>query len=215
MSTTKLVTPERERICGFKGTNASNLIHDIDLVDIDGDETLWKVTWSDKQKLYGASNMIKVGNRTEGVEGTPLIRTPDSLEPFCFWSWPTSLLKCILHAHCVKFCIDVHASDGRLAWACWQLGIVYVGICFNEDHAQALEERLKQLFLDHLADPSQEMKKIYNPRYAALIGHTQQTQKDPDHKDLETPRPRKSQRGTYTAAATRNGNWRRSANQAK
>ena len=142
--------------------------------------------------------MVKVCNRTEGVEGTPLIRTPDSLEPFCFWSWPTSLLKCILHAHCVKFCIDVHASDGRLAWACWQLGIVYVGICFNEDHAQALEERLKQLFLDHLADPSQEMKKIYNPRYAALIGHTQQTQKDPDHKDLETPRPRKKARGGRT-----------------
>ena len=73
----------------------------------------------------------------------------------------------LLHTFFGKMVVDLSPADGKLAFACLQNRVAYLGVTYNEVHSKLLEERLLDLMQTSMADPSSP---LFNNNYAQAIG---------------------------------------------
>ena len=66
-------------------------------------------------------------------------RAKDAPEPVCFFSPPIELMEELLHTFFGKMDVDLRAADGKLAFACLQNRVAYLGVTYNEVHSKLLE----------------------------------------------------------------------------
>ena len=110
----------------------------------------WKMSYKDKQKLFG-HNYVGVGGQGKLVEEAP---DPQFEEPtpVFFHALPESCWTEILEAFRPNSVIDLTASDEALPLACVKNSIPYVGFCMTEFHKEALWRRLTRSALRDAAD---------------------------------------------------------------
>ncbi len=94
-----------------------------------------------------------------------------------------TVLLCIIECYFVKLVIDLSPSDGNMWWACIQLGLNYVAVCFTEEHRNLLLTRMATLYKANMANP--QMKNIYNARYAAALEKARKTQQAGDEESAD------------------------------
>ena len=104
----------------------------------------WTLKWSQKKDLYGKKHLISVGGKIEGwtnMDDEPKVndRAKDAPEPVCFFSPPIELMEELLHTFFGKMDVDLRAADGKLAFACLQNRVAYLGVTYNEVHSKLLE----------------------------------------------------------------------------
>ena len=130
----------------------------------------WTLKWSQKKDLYGKKHLISVGGKIEGwtnMDDKPKVndRAKDAPEPVCFFSPPIELMEELLHTFFGKMDVDLRAADGKLAFACLQNRVAYLGVTYNEVHSKLLEGL--DLMQTSMADPSSP---LFNNNYAQAIG---------------------------------------------
>ena len=92
-------------------------------------------------------------------------RAKDAPEPVCFFSPPIELMEELLHTFFGKMDVDLRAADGKLAFACLQNRVAYLGVTYNEVHSKLLEGL--DLMQTSMAYPSSP---LFNNNYAQAIG---------------------------------------------
>ena len=150
----------------YPGSSTGDLIQGVGLPKL-SDE--WTLKWSQKKDLYGKKHLIAVGGKTEGGDDEPKVndRAKDAPEPVCYFSPPIELMEELLHTFFGKMVVDLSPADGKLAFACLQNRVAYLGVTYNEVHSKLLEERLLDLMQTSMADPSSP---LFNNNYAQAIG---------------------------------------------
>ena len=103
----------------------------------------------------------------------------------------------MLHDFFVKAVIDLTPGPGKFAQAALDSRSGYVGICFTEEHAAALDTMLCNYVLKQMAC---ESSGLYNPRYAKDLGLQQD------------PAPKAAAKGKAKAKAKAKATPRREAN---
>lgn len=155
----------------------------------------WTLKWSQKKDLYGKKHLISVGGKIEGwtnMDDEPKVndRAKDAPEPVCFFSPPIELMEELLHTFFGKMDVDLRAADGKLAFACLQNRVAYLGVTYNEVHSKLLEGL--DLMQTSMAYPSSP---LFNNNYAQAIGvvtHTPTPKPKPGPKAKTETKKRKA-----------------------
>ena len=117
-------------------------------------------------------------------------RAKDAPEPVCFFSPPIELMEELLHTFFGKMDVDLRAADGKLAFACLQKRVAYLGVTYNEVHSKLLEGL--DLMQTSMAYPSSP---LFNNNYAQAIGvvtHTPTPKPKPGPKAKTETKKRKA-----------------------
>ena len=73
----------------------------------------------------------------------------------------------LLHTFYAKLVVDLTPGDGKFAWEALSRRIGYLGIAFTDEHATELINKLRQLTLEAMKDPS---SMLYTPAFAKAVG---------------------------------------------
>lgn len=149
----------------------------------------WTLKWSQKKDLYGKKHLI---SGWTNMDDKPKVtdRAKDAPEPVCFFSPPIELMEELLHTFFGKMDVDLRAADGKLAFACLQNRVAYLGVTYNEVHSKLLEGL--DLMQTSMADPSSP---LFNNNYAQAIGvvtHTPTPKPKPGPKAKTETKKRKA-----------------------
>ena len=93
--------------------------------------------------------VIAVGGRTE-VQGEPgdqnarAPRNDSTKEPVCFHPMPEEFYDDALHSYFVHRVFDLSCADEALAYTTLKNKLGYVGICYTEEGAKLIMDRLKE-----------------------------------------------------------------------
>ena len=158
----KLRLPERARCNGYEGSNLGDLISGVALPDIDRQTSSeWFLDVSEKKEAYG-KDMVAVGGKTEGGDGTPLM-SKDNFVPFSYWNLPPGVLECVCKGMYVRNIIDATPDVGHLSFVATLNGWMYLGICMTEKHKELLEKNTTKRILQAMRNKDGP---LFNPRYA-------------------------------------------------
>jgi len=141
LSHNKICLPERPRK-HFEGTNCGDAIS---CLKVPPPDQVWCLPWKDKKSLYGKKMLIAVGGRSDGVGDQTMTKRGDAVkEPVCYHPMPFEFYDEVIHSYFVNRVFDLTCTDDELAYTslCNKLG--YVGICYTEEGAMLLLNRLKE-----------------------------------------------------------------------
>ena len=103
--------------------------------------SVWKVKHGDKGKLYGAG-LVAVGDRTPGEDGNnkgeKTVQANDDV-PFTYHGKNSKCYEELRHSYRFKDWLDLTCNDGTLAIETLKAGGVYCGVCFTDQHKDALQ----------------------------------------------------------------------------
>ena len=172
----KLRLPERARCNGYEGSNLGDLISGVALPDIDRQTSSeWFLDVSEKKEAYG-KDMVAVGGKTEGGDGTPLM-SKDNFVPFSYWNLPPGVLECVCKGMYVRNIIDATPDVGHLSFVATLNGWMYLGICMTEKHKELLEKNTTKRILQAMRNKDGP---LFNPRYGNAHSSA-------DHADVDSP----------------------------
>ena len=129
----------------------------------------WKVPWQLKKEILGKKNLVAVGGKTKYGSEEPKMsnRSSNGEEPLCYWSMPLNWYEELIHQYYGKLVIDITPGDGRFAWASLLTRTGYVGICYTQEHVEALEKRIFELLEAEMIDSKSP---LFNHAYCVAVG---------------------------------------------
>jgi hypothetical protein len=141
LSHNRICLPERLRK-HFEGTNCGDALSGMKLPAPD---KVWSLSWKDKKALYGKKMLIAVGGRSEGAgDSTMIKRTDATMEPVCYHPMPFEFYDDAVHSYFAHRIIDLTCTDDEFAYTSLINKLGYVGICYTEEGATLLHNRLKE-----------------------------------------------------------------------
>ena len=189
----KLRLPERARCNGYEGSNLGDLISGVAMPDIDHQSSSeWFLQVLEKKEAYG-KDMVAVGGKTEGGDGTPLV-SKDDLVPFSYWNLPPGVLECVCKGLYVKNIIDATPDVGHLSFVATLNGWMYLGICMTEKHKELSKKNTTKRILQAMRNKDGP---LYNPRY----GNAYSSASAAVDVDSGTPRKRALQKPAKSQSA--------------
>ena len=161
----KLNLPPRPRK-HFEGSSTGDLLSGVALPSLAAE---WKVPWQVKKDILGKKNLVAVGGKTKYGSEEPKMsnRSNNGEEPLCYWSMPLNWYEELIHQYYGKLIIDLTPGDGRFAWASLLTRTGYVGICYTQEHVEALEKRIFELLEAEMIDSSSP---LFNHAYCVAVG---------------------------------------------
>ena len=161
----KLNLPPRPRK-HFEGSSTGDLLSGVALPSLAAE---WKVPWQLKKDILGKKNLVAVGGKTKYGSEEPKMsnRSNNGEEPLCYWSMPLNWYEELIHQYYGKLIIDLTPGDGRFAWASLLTRTGYVGICYTQEHVEALEKRIFELLEAEMIDSSSP---LFNHAYCVAVG---------------------------------------------
>ena len=134
-----------------------------------------KQTLAQKKKLYGSARILPGGagpvTTKEAASVKP--RTDSTIEPVSFHGSSNMLWEELLNAigvikprSPIPCIIDLTLGGATLACLAVELGIPYLGVAFNNDHADAARIRLKQNVFRLFMNPKSP---LYKPELCAAL----------------------------------------------
>ena len=141
LSHNKICLPERPRK-HFDGSNCGDAISGL---KTPAPDKVWSLSWKDKKALYGKKMLIAVGGRSEGAGDSTIIKRGDAVkEPVCYHPMPFEFYDDWIHSYFVRRIFDLTCTDDELAYTSLVNKLGYVGICYTEEGAKLLLDRLKE-----------------------------------------------------------------------
>lgn len=161
----KLNLPTRPRK-HFEGSSTGDLLSGVALPSLASE---WKVPWQLKKEILGKKNLVAVGGKTKYGSEEPKMsnRSSNGEEPLCYWSMPLNWYEELIHQYYGKLVIDITPGDGRFAWASLLTRTGYVGICYTQEHVEALEKRIFELLEAEMIDSKSP---LFNHAYCVAVG---------------------------------------------
>lgn len=80
---------------------------------------------------------------------------------------PLNWYEELIHQYYGKLVIDITPGDGRFAWASLLTRTGYVGICYTQEHVEALEKRIFELLEAEMIDSKSP---LFNHAYCVAVG---------------------------------------------
>ncbi|CAK0864940.1 unnamed protein product, partial [Prorocentrum cordatum] len=160
VSSSKICLPGRARK-HFPGATAGDTIVGITKPDYSRE---WQISWKVKKELLGKRNIFRVGGKAKGAAER---RTDATMGPCTFHGMPNTWYSELIHTLFAKFVIDMTPMDGKFAYQCLINRLGYVGIAFNEFHADELLKKLRAELMDDMKNPE---SKMHVPAYAKAMG---------------------------------------------
>ena len=186
----KLNLPPRPRK-HFEGSSTGDLLSGVALPSLAAE---WKVPWQVKKDILGKKNLVAVGGKTKYGSEEPKMsnRSNNGEEPLCYWSMPLNWYEELIHQYYGKLIIDLTPGDGRFAWASLLTRTGHVGICYTQEHVEALEKRIFELLQAEMIDSSSP---LFNHAYCVAVGKSAASAEPkpkpkPKPKDKSKPKPK-------------------------
>ena len=86
-----------------------------------------------------------MGGRCEGAGDSTINKRGDAVkEPVCYHPMPFEFYDDWIHSYFVRRIFDLTSTDDELAYTSLVNKLGYVGICFTEDGAKLMLDRLKE-----------------------------------------------------------------------
>jgi hypothetical protein len=167
---------------------------------------LWSSTWALKKQIYGPDNIIAVGGRgdDDDIPEEPAKkakpRTATSVEPVFYHGLPESYYTEILAAFPLSAILDLTPADGALALAAYKSDVIYVGVCFTDEHKARLMNKLERSIWKAMTTDEDP---IYDARLFAALRATPTENDTDDVDDCDPAVPAPKRRASSKATASK------------
>ena len=172
ISSSAMKAGKRARLHIPSQSTASIVMGPVHLPDL---SSVWQLTLAQKKKLYGTARILPGGPAPVAAKEAASVkpRVDSTLEPVSFhgsaimlWEELLNTIAVIKPRSPIPCIIDLTLGDATLACLAVELGIPYLGVAFNNDHADAARIRLKQHVFKLFMNPKSP---LYKPDLCATL----------------------------------------------